>query len=77
MAAPPLARILRVSSIRAGRFRATGVPAILLGAASVVVAAGVSRAMVSAAPSLAAAIHEATKLVEALRGRAEQPRLSG
>jgi len=78
MARPLLARILRDSSIRTPAFRATGVPAILLGSAAIVAAAGVSRALVTAAPSFAAALHEATKLVRAVRGeRGDQGRLSG
>ncbi|HZO95562.1 MAG TPA: hypothetical protein VFB22_17570 [Candidatus Baltobacteraceae bacterium] len=77
MPRPPLARILRASSIRTRAFKATGVPAILLGAAAIVGAAGVSRALAAAAPSLGAALHEATNLVLAIRGQGERRRLSG
>jgi hypothetical protein len=71
------ARILRASNIRIGRFRARGVPAILLGASAIVLSAGMVRALAIAAPSLPEALREATKLVDALRSdRAEQRRLN-
>jgi hypothetical protein len=71
------ARVLRASSLRYGKFRARGVPAILLGASAVVIAAGTVRALVAAAPSLAEVVRETTKLVEAARSdRAEQRRLN-
>lgn len=68
------ARILRASSIRYGDLRVRGVPAILLGVTAVVTAAGAVRALRAAAPSLAEAIREATKLVDAVRG--DQRRLN-
>ena len=67
MAAFDVPSILRASSVRYGAFRARGVPAILLGASAVVVAAGTMRALAAAAPSLADALREATKLVDAVR----------
>lgn len=60
------ARALRASSIRFGGFRARGVPAILLGAAAIVVAAGSMRALRAAAPSLPDSLREAKNLVDAL-----------
>jgi hypothetical protein len=78
MAAPPLARILRASSLRYRGFRATGVPAILLGAAALVTAAGTARVLTAAIPSLPGVLQEATKLVEAFRAeRGERRRLPG
>ena len=74
MALPDFARILRASQLKVGDFRARGVPAILLGASAVVVAAGAVRALRAAAPTLADTIREATKLAEALRS--DQRRLN-
>lgn len=73
MPPPDFARILRASSLRVGDFRARGVPAILLGASAIVLAAGAMRALRAAAPQLTDVLHEATKLVDAVR--ADQPRL--
>ena len=71
------AKALRASSIRLGKLRVRGVPAILLGASAIVLSAGVSRALRSAAPSLPDALREGTKLVEALRAdRPEAKRLN-
>ena len=71
------ARILRASSIRVGKVRVRGVPAILLGVSTVVLSAGTVRALAVAAPSVGEALREATKLVEALRSeRADQRRLN-
>lgn len=71
------ARALRASSLRYGKFRARGVPAILLGVSAIVVAAGTVRALVTAAPQLAEVVRETAKLVEAARGdRAEHKRLN-
>jgi hypothetical protein len=74
MAVPDFARILRASQIRYGGFRARGVPAILLGVGAVVLTAGTVNALALAAPSLAEALREATKLVDAMR--ADRPRLN-
>ena len=76
MPRPALARILRASNLRLGKLRARGVPAILLGSAAIVIAAGTVRALRAAAPSLADSLREATKLVEALRSDREQRRLN-
>jgi len=70
MAAPALARILRASQIRYRGFRARGVPAILIGVSGIVLTV---RALAVAAPSLAEALREATKLVDAMR--TDRPRL--
>jgi hypothetical protein len=76
MARPDLARVLRASNLRLGKLRARGVPAILLGASAIVIAAGTVRALRAAAPSLADSLREATKLVEALRSDRDQRRLN-
>ncbi len=75
---PPFdpARVLRASSLRYGKFRARGVPAILLGASAIVLAAGTVRALTAAAPSLAEVVRETTKLVLAARNDRDQPRLT-
>jgi hypothetical protein len=71
------ARILRASSIRVGKIRVRGMPAILLGVSAVVVSAGSVRALAAAAPSLAEVLREATKLVDAVRSdRGDQRRLN-
>jgi hypothetical protein len=74
MTFPDFARILRASQIRYGGFRARGVPAILLGVSAVVATAGTVKALAIAAPSLAEALREATKLVDAVR--TDRPRLN-
>ncbi len=61
------ARVLRLSKLRFGNVRAQGVPAILLGVAGIVLAAGAMRALQSAAPSLPDTIREMRALLEANR----------
>jgi hypothetical protein len=71
------ARILRASSLRYGKFRARGVPAILLGVSAIVLSAGTVRALAAAAPSLAEVVRESSKLLELARSeRTEQRRLN-
>ncbi len=74
MKLPDFARILRASNLRYGKFRARGVPAILIGTSAIVLAAGTVRALRAAAPSLAEVVRETTKLVEA--ARSDQRRLN-
>jgi hypothetical protein len=69
------ARILRASTFRFGSLRVRGVPAILLGVSSVVIAAGTVRALGKAAPVLPDVLREAKQLLEA--SRADRPRLKG
>ncbi|MBV8748539.1 MAG: hypothetical protein JO103_02370 [Candidatus Eremiobacteraeota bacterium] len=76
MQLPDPARILRASSIRFGDFRARGLPAILLGVSAVVIATGTARALRAAAPTLAEALREATKLASVLNERADRPKLT-
>jgi hypothetical protein len=61
------ARVLRASRLRFGEFRAMGVPAILLGVAGVVLAAGVSRSLGSIAPMFPETLREMKSLVDAGR----------
>jgi len=61
------ARALRVSKLRFGSLRAQGVPAILLGVAGIVLAAGAMRALQAGAPNLPETIREIRQLIEANR----------
>jgi hypothetical protein len=61
------ARVLRASRLRLGRFRAVGVPAILIGVAGIILAAGVSRSMGTVAPMLPETLRELKALVDAGR----------
>jgi hypothetical protein len=61
------ARVLRASRIRAGRVRAMGVPAILIGVAGVILAAGVSRSLGTVAPMLPETLREMKNLLETRR----------
>jgi hypothetical protein len=54
---------VRASKIRFGKLRIAGVPAILVGAAAIVAAAGVARAL----PVLPDALREARQLMESAR----------
>jgi hypothetical protein len=61
------ARALRASRLRFGRVRAMGVPAILLGSAAIVLAAGIARSMGTIAPMLPETLREVKSLIEAGR----------
>jgi hypothetical protein len=61
------ARVLRASRIRVGRVRAMGVPAILIGVAGVILAAGVSRSLGTVAPMLPETLREMKILLETRR----------
>jgi hypothetical protein len=61
------ARALRVSKLRLGNLRAQGIPAILLGVAGIVLAAGVMRALQAGAPNLPETIRELRQLIESNR----------
>jgi hypothetical protein len=61
------ARVLRASRLRIGKVRAMGVPAILIGVAGIVLAAGVSRSLGTIAPMLPETLREMKKLVDAGR----------
>ncbi len=73
---PDFARILRASKVRFGPLRAQGAPAILLGVATVVVAAGAIRALGVGAPNLPESIREFRLLLESGRGPGEAKKLN-
>jgi hypothetical protein len=62
-----LTRALRASKLRFGEARAQGLPAILLGVAGIVLAAGAMRALQAGAPSLPDTIREFRALLESNR----------
>jgi hypothetical protein len=61
------AKALRVSKLRFGNLRAQGVPAILLGVAGIVLAAGAMKALQAGAPTLPDTIREMRQLLESNR----------
>jgi hypothetical protein len=61
------AEVLRASRLRVGKVRAMGVPAILIGAAGIVLAAGISRSLKAIAPTLPETIRELKSLIDAGR----------
>ncbi len=58
------AEVLRASRIRFGKLRVTGVPAILVGVSTVVIAAGFAASMREVAPKLPEILREATGMLE-------------
>jgi hypothetical protein len=62
---PP--RILRASRLRVGGLRAMGLPAILIGVAGIVLAAGVTRSLGTVAPMLPETLRELKGVLEATR----------
>jgi hypothetical protein len=61
------ARVLRASRIRIGRVRAMGAPAILIGVAGVILAAGLSRSLRTIAPTLPETLRELKSVLETRR----------
>jgi hypothetical protein len=61
------ARVMRSSRLRVGKVRAMGVPAILMGVAGIILAAGVSRSFRTIAPMLPETLRELKSLVDAGR----------
>jgi hypothetical protein len=61
--------ILRASRLRVGKLRMSGVPAILFGAAAIVIAAGVAETLREAAPKLPETLREAKSLLDAQRAK--------
>jgi hypothetical protein len=61
------ARLMRTSRLRVGRVRAMGVPAILMGVAGIIVAAGVAKSFRTVAPMLPETLRELKSLLEAGR----------
>jgi len=72
---PDFARILRASKVRFGPLRAQGAPAILLGVATVVVAAGAIRVLGAGAPNLPESIREFRHLLESGRSSKDATKL--
>jgi len=62
------AKIMKASTLHVGKIEARGVPAILLGAAAIVLAAGAARAVLVGAPHLPDTIRELRGLLESSRG---------
>ena len=58
---------MRAFRIRVGPVRAMGVPAILIGVAGIILAAGVSRSFATIAPKLPETLRELKSLVDAGR----------
>ena len=69
-----LARMQRGYALEVGPLRATGVPAILLGSAAIVAAAGVAAFLSRSARRLPETLSEAKGLAQTLRG--DRPRLN-
>ncbi|HUA08176.1 MAG TPA: hypothetical protein VMA98_02810 [Candidatus Acidoferrales bacterium] len=69
-----IARLDREYKLEIGPLRATGVPAILLGSAGIVLAAGVAAFLGRSAERLPETLGEANGLAQTLRG--DRPRLS-
>jgi hypothetical protein len=68
-----LARLQRQFRFEIGPLRARGVPAILLGSATIVMSAGVARLLARNPSALVETIREATRFLGVLRG--DVPRL--
>jgi hypothetical protein len=68
-----VARVQRTFTIEVGPFRASGVPAILVGITGIVLASGVTAALAKGATRLPETLGEARGLAEALNER--HPRL--
>ncbi|HTV91685.1 MAG TPA: hypothetical protein VMG98_03120 [Verrucomicrobiae bacterium] len=69
-----LARLQREYVLEVGPLRATGVPAILLGSAAIVAAAGLAQFLGRSAERLPETLSEAKGLAQTLRG--DRPRLN-
>jgi hypothetical protein len=67
-----MARVQRTFRLELGPFRASGVPAILVGVTGIVLASGITAALSKGAMRLPEALGEARGLAEALNAR---PRL--
>lgn len=67
-----VARVTKTFTLEAGPFRATGVPAVLLGAATIVAAAGTVRALCANWERLPETLREARQLAQTLRPETPQ-----
>jgi hypothetical protein len=73
-----IARVHKTFTIEIGSFRATGVPAILVGVSGIVVASGVAAVLVNGANRMPETLNAARGLAEALSGGAPaKPALGG
>jgi hypothetical protein len=73
-----LARVQKTFTIELGSFRATGVPAILVGVGGIVVASGVAAVLINGANRLPETLNAARGLAEALSsGSLAKPALGG
>jgi len=68
-----LARVTKTFTLEAGPYRATGVPAVLIGVTGIVVAAGVARALTMSSDRLPETLREARALAQTFRP--EHPQL--
>lgn len=69
-----MARNNRTASLEFGPVRATGVPAILIGACGIVLASGVAAILARSAARLPETLREANGLAQTMRG--DRPRLN-
>jgi len=68
------AKVLRASRLRIGQVRAMGVPAIMIGVAGIILAAGTARSLGTIAPMLPETLRELKALIDAGReARALKP----
>ena len=72
-----LARVTKTFRLELGPLKARGVPAVLLGAAAIVGAAGFARLLSENPAALSETIREATRFMGVLRGDATLPLHSG
>jgi hypothetical protein len=68
-----VARLQRTFSIEIGPFRASGIPAVLIGVTGIILASGVTAALAKGATRLPETLNEARGLADALN--AGSPRL--
>ena len=61
------AGVLRASRLRIGKVRAMGVPAILIGVAGIILAAGTARSLGAIAPMLPETLREIKSVIDAGR----------
>ncbi len=61
------ADVLRASRLRIGKVRAMGVPAILIGVAGIILAAGTARSLRTIAPMLPETLREIKNVIDAGR----------
>lgn len=67
-----LSRVTKTFRLELGPLKARGVPAVLLGSAAIVAAAGFARLLANNPTALTETIREATRFVGMLRGEAQR-----